>query len=65
MLGKDCDREGLEVVFELPRDDEESHHQLFKPLVSGLGVGHGMTDVVHWLLGTLVLPNQGSSYTMR
>ena len=38
MLGEDCDREGLKVVLELPQDDEESKHQLFKPLASCMGV---------------------------
>jgi len=37
MLGEDCDREGLKVLLELPKDDEESQHQLLKPLVSSLG----------------------------
>ena len=47
MLSEDRDRESSEVVLKLPRDDKESNHQLFQPLVFGLWSIHRMADVVH------------------
>ena len=60
MLREDCDQEGLEVVIELSRDDEESKYQLFQPLVSGLRSIHGMADVVYRLLYAFFF-NKGSA----
>ena len=45
MLHENRDQEGLEVMLEPPRDDEESEHQFFQPLVSGLWSIHGMVDI--------------------
>jgi len=61
MFSKDCDRKGLKVVLELPRDDEENLHQLLEPLVSFLGVVHEMADIVNQYLDAFILLNQGST----
>ena len=55
MLREDRDWEGLEVVFELPQDDDESKYQLFQPLVSGLWSIQGMA--VCQLLHAFFFPN--------
>ena len=58
MFREDYDREGLEVVLELPRDDEENEHQFFQPLVFGLWSIHGMSDVVDRLLDAFIFTNR-------